>query len=344
MTAGPPAYPSWPQAPVPPQPPHPTLPPLEYHQLYRGGRPGWWWAGFAAIPLSLIAAMIIVPILVLVPFIIGFIVAGEPVLESLEDLVDLEPLAPLDLAYLNVALGALVFVAFIAVFALHGLKPGWLTSVAPRMRWLYFLACLGLSIVALIATVIVSLLLPTGTSEDISGDLNSFTSTTRDFLLIILLLTPFQAAGEEYIFRGYLTQAIGGLFRTDGAARTASRIVAVLVPATLFALAHGIGQPLPVFFDRFAFGVVAGILVIATGGLEAALAMHVLNNFVAFGFALAFGDMTETLQAGEGTWWLLPATLTQSLVYLGLAVVVARAMGLKRTADPAVLAASRRRV
>ena len=69
----------------------------------------------------------------------------------------------------------------------------------------------------------------------------------------------------------------------------------MLVPALLFALAHGLGQSAPVFFDRFAFGVVAGILVIRTGGLEAAIAMHVLNNFLAFGLALRFGDMTEAL-------------------------------------------------
>jgi hypothetical protein len=291
-----------------------------------------------------VAAVVVVPTLVLIPFVIGFIVSGEPVLDSLEDLVDLDPLMPVDLAYINLALAGLVVVAFLAVFALHGLKPGWLTSVRPRMRWLYFLACLGLSVVALMATVLVSIVLPTGAVDEVSGDLNSFTTTTRDFLLVILLLTPLQAAGEEYIFRGYLTQAMGSLFPTRESARWASRVVAVVVPAFLFALAHGIGQSVPIFFDRFAFGLVAGVLVIATGGLEAALAMHVLNNFVAFGFALAFGDMSETLQAAEGSWWLVPATLTQSLVYLFLAVVVARAMKLSRTADPVVLAASRGRV
>ena len=31
--------------------------------------------------------------------------------------------------------------------------------------------------------------------------------------------------------------------------------------------------------------------MILTGGLEAGIAMHVLNNFLAFGLALAYGDM-----------------------------------------------------
>ena len=81
--------------------------------------------------------------------------------------------------------------------------------------------------------------------------------------------------------------------------------------------------------------VVAGILVIRTGGLEAPIAMHVLNNFLAFGLALAFGDLTTALNAeGGSSWWTILSTMTQSLVYLGLATWVARAMGLVDTGPP----------
>ena len=114
-------------------------------------------------------------------------------------------------------------------------------------------------------------------------------------------------------------QAFGGVF--------GSRVVAVLLSSLLFALAHGIGQDLPIFVDRFAFGLVAGVLVILTGGLEAGIAMHVLNNFLAFGLALAFTDMSSALNPTGGTWWSLPGTLTQSLVYLVLATWLARRMG-----------------
>ena len=87
------------------------------------------------------------------------------------------------------------------------------------------------------------------------------------------------------------------------------------------------------FVDRLAFGMVAGILVIATGGLEAGIAMHVLNNFLAYGFALAFSDMSPALNPTGGSWWTLPATLTQSLVYLALAIWAARRMGSRRAVD-----------
>ncbi len=155
----------------------------------------------------------------------------------------------------------------------------------------------------------------------------------------MLLLTPLQAAGEEYAFRGYLTQAFGGLFGRTWAA--------VLFPALLFALAHG-GQSPPVFFDRFAFGVVAGLLVVLTGGLEAGIAMHVLNNWLAFGLALAFGDMGSALNPTGGSWWTIPVTLTQSLSYLALVLLLARRWRLRTStetpAGPGVLVGPSRRV
>jgi membrane protease YdiL (CAAX protease family) len=254
----------------------------------------------------------------------------------MQGLLDLDDPTPLGLAYLNLVLACAIPVTWILTRVLHGLRPRWLASVAGGIRWRWLLVCFGLSVVSLLATLLVSALVPVSAGDaQVSTEVNDFTRTTRDFLLVVVLLTPLQAAGEEYAFRGYLTQAFGGLFRRPW--------VAVAGPALLFALAHGAQDP-PVFFDRFAFGVVAGVLVIATGGLEAGIAMHVLNNWLAFGLALAFGDMGSALNPTGGTWWSLPVTLTQSLVYLGLAIFVARRMGIATATSPAVLAAPSRRV
>ena len=62
--------------------------------------------------------------------------------------------------------------------------------------------------------------------------------------------------------------------------------------------------------------------------------MHVLNNFLAFGAALAYSDMTTALTPTDGSWWQLPTTLTQSVVYLALATWVARRAGIARTTPP----------
>ena len=313
---------------------------LAYHELHRGGDPGVWRA-IVGVLVLVVVVFVAVPIGMLVPFVAYFVATGAPFEESVRSLVDLSDPTPAGLAYLNLTLASAIPVTWFLTRFLHGLKPRWLASVRPRIRWAYFGVCLVLSVVALVVTVLVSLLLPDqqGTGPDVTGELNEFTRQTRDFLLVVLFLTPLQAAGEEYFFRGYLTQAFGGVFARRGPA--VARTLAVVVPSLLFALAHGLGQSVPIFFDRFAFGLVAGVLVVLTGGLEAGIAMHVLNNFLAFGLALAYGDMASTLNPTGGTWWSIPVTLTQSLVYLVLAVAVARSMGLAATADRGVLAASR---
>jgi len=308
---------------------------LPYHEVHLAGRAGWWRPVVGTFAL-VVVMLGLVPLLVQIPFALGYAVAGDDLTASMKRLVDLEHPTPAGLAYLNLVLAAAIPVTWAVQRLVHGLRPGWLASIRPRLRWGWFATCLGLALVSLVATLVVSALLPSSSSDpQVNSLLNSFTDTTRGFLLVVLFLTPLQAAGEEYAFRGYLTQAFGGLFR--------NRVAAVVGPAALFALAHG-AQSAPVFFDRFAFGLVAGVLVISTGGLEAGIAMHVLNNWLAFGLALAFGDMGSTLNPTGGSWWTIPVTLTQSLVYLALALIVARRTGVRTAAERAVLLAPKGRV
>lgn len=311
--------------------------PVEYHLMHRTGTYAWWRSLLGIV--SLLVSVFILVQLVLIPvLVVYFALTGGDVAERLTALVDTDNVTPGVLAFLNVSLAAGIPVAMLITRVFNGLRPRWLASVLPRIRWRWMLVCFGLSIVALAATLVVSALLPQqGEATDMGGGLNDFTNQTRNFLLVVVLLTPLQAAGEEYVFRGYLTQGFGGLFAPLGP--WVSRAAAVLLPALLFAMAHG-AQDAPIFFDRFAFGVVAGVLVIGTGGLEAAIAMHVLNNFLAFGLALAFGDMTSALNPSGGSWWSLPVTLTQSLVYTALAIAVARRMGVLTRTRPTVLESS----
>ena len=302
----------------------------QYHQLHRVGRPGVW----RSLVGSVLVLLLVFALLPVVAGGIAFAVllaVGNSVEQATTVLDVTAEATPAGLALLNVVIALAIPATWAITWWLHRLKPRWVASVAPRIRWRYLWVCLALSVVALMASFAVALLLPTVEGSAPLGEVNDFTARTRNFLLVIVLLTPLQAAGEEYLFRGYLTQAFGSLVW----ARRASQALAVLGPALIFALFHGLSQDAPVFFDRFAFGVVAGILVIRTGGLEAAIAMHVLNNFLAFGLALAFGDLTTALNAtGGSSWWMILSTLTQSLVYLGLATWVARAMGLINVGPP----------
>jgi membrane protease YdiL (CAAX protease family) len=228
--------------------------------------------------------------------------------------------------YLNLTLAVIVPVTWVVVRVVHRMRPRWLMSVKPGIRWRFFWACFGLSVVAILAQIIVGALLPSD-PNDLGASANDITSKVIALAVVILLTTPLQAMGEEYGFRGYLMQAFGALTRRPW--------IAVVVSAALFALAHGI-QNAPLFLDRFAFGLMAGYLVFRTGGLEAGIAMHIWNNLVAFGFALLIGNIDDSLNVTEISWWNIPLTIIQNGLYLVLVLLVARRMGISNTTSPPV--------
>lgn len=315
-----------------PDPPAPAVPAgLRYHQLQRIGRSGWAWSVLGVLLVG--AGVYLLALLGVAP-----LVASAARLLDAE--VDTDPLTPAGLVLVNLVWALAIPVVLLVALLLHRMPGGWLASVVGRLRWRWLGTCLGLSLVALVATVAVTLVLPEQGGSALEPAVNDVTRRTGAFALAVLLLTPLQAAGEEYAFRGYLTQVCGGLVRGPG---PWPAVVAVVVPAALFALAHGAQDP-PIFVDRLAFGLVAGALVILTGGLEAGIAMHVLNNFLAFGLALAFGDIEDALTPEGGTWWSLPVTLTQSLAYLGLVLWAARRSGLATVTGGGVLEPPRGRV
>jgi len=143
---------------------------------------------------------------------------------------------------------------------------------------------------------------------------------------VTLLTSTFQAAGEEYFFRGYLLQAVGSLVRNP--------VVPVLATAVLFTLAHGIWpwQSPALFLDRFAFGLVAGYLAVRTGGLEASIAAHAANNVVTFVFAALTNSVGDSLQATDAPWSLVAVDVTKFVVFGVIAVGIARWQRLSTTA------------
>ncbi|MBZ5733120.1 CPBP family intramembrane metalloprotease [Nocardioides sp. TRM66260-LWL] len=290
-------------------------PGLPYHLLLRRGRAAWWRSLLGVVAL-LAAVLLVVQLVLLLAFVAGYAFVGVGPAEAADRLSSTTDLSPVGLAYVNLGLASAIPVVWLIVRVLHGLGPGWVASVAGRLRWRWMLTCTGLAAATLVVTVLVGALVPSDAAA-VAGDggVNDLTRTTLGFVVVIVLLTPLQAAGEEYAFRGYLTQVFGALL--------GRRWVAITLPAVLFALAHG-AQDAPVFVDRLAFGLVAGYLVVRTGGLEAGIAMHVLNNFLAYGGALLYGDMATVLQPTGGSWWSLATTLTQSLVFVALVVPAAR--------------------
>ena len=141
-------------------------------------------------------------------------------------------------------------------------------------------------------------------------------------IAVTLLTSTFQAAGEEYFFRGYLLQAVGALVR--------SSMVAILVTTVLFTMAHGVWpwQSPALFLDRFAFGLVAGLLVVRTGGLEASIAAHAANNVVTFVFAALTNSVGASLGVQDAPWSLVTVDVVKFVAFGAVALWLARRMKL----------------
>ena len=176
----------------------------------------------------------------------------------------------------HLALATLTLIALVMVVFWHRRPGTFLSSVQPGLRWRFLLLCLP------IAALILNVVLWVG-----QGSIPAFSAPDGWWwwVLAIVVFSPLQAAGEEYFFRGYLLAAIGSLSR--------HRWVGIVASALVFALFHGV-QNVWLFVDRFAFGLLAALLVVLTGGLEAASAAHVANNVFAFGYAVFTGSVAGT--------------------------------------------------
>jgi membrane protease YdiL (CAAX protease family) len=301
------------------------------------------WKPVVGILLLAVGGLLVMPLLLMPVLATAVALEGGsgPFADRFMDSLNLDSVTPASMLYLNLTLASLTLVSMGIVRLVHRLRPRWLSSVLPGMRWKFFFACFGLAVVALFCSIAISYVLPQNPNE-VSGGANELTGRLVATGIVILLTTPLQALGEEYAFRGYLMQAFGslthGIAQAFGLSNKVANWVAsgfaLVVTSALFAWAHG-AQNFPLFFDRFSFGLMAGLVVILVGGLEAGIALHILNNLLAFGIAIFFGDLDGALTVSEVSWWQLPVTVVQNGIYLVLVLIVARRMGLRnKTAPP----------
>lgn len=188
----------------------------------------------------------------------------------------------------HLALAMLIPVSVLLVRYVHGYRPRWLASVQPGLRGRYLAICL------IVATVVLNAVLWAGlVVQDAVPVFHGGQEGWGWFVLAVLIGAPLQAAAEEVFFRGYLMQAFG--------AATGNVWVGLVASSLLFALFHGIQNP-ALFAHRLVFGLVMGALVIATGGVEAAIGAHIVNNVGAFGYAAFTASVAEARAVTEITW------------------------------------------
>ncbi|WP_114558222.1 CPBP family intramembrane glutamic endopeptidase [Desertihabitans aurantiacus] len=311
-----------------PQPPAPVdtsaLPtgPTPYHHFLRTPRSRWWRAALSIV------------LLVVAYLVISFGLGMALVVVSLVAGLDLVPvdgstmtMTPALLLVNNIALALLIPVSLGLQRLLHGQSGRWLHSVHGRFRWNLALR-LAAVLLPLWAVYAIGFTLFAPEMAGAGGAPATLVSTTV-MLLITLLTTPLQAAGEEYAARGILARSFASFTSHPTAA-----LVLALVPANLlFMVAHGAGDwTLAAYY--FGFGLACSLVTWRTGGVEAAVVLHAVNNTTLFAVAAFLtSEIVIDRSAGTGGPIMLVPLAVMALTTAGI-WVWSRRRGLATAADP----------
>lgn len=126
--------------------------------------------------------------------------------------------------------------------------------------------------------------------------------------LVTLLLTPLQAAGEEYGYRGLVFRVAASWARGP---RTAL-LLGVTVSSVIFAVVHFSADPW-VNLYYLVFASTLAIITWRSGGLEIAIVVHAVNNTIGFLVLLVLhADFTAANDRSDGVGsaiMLLPCVL-----------------------------------
>jgi membrane protease YdiL (CAAX protease family) len=178
---------------------------------------------------------------------------------------------------------------------IYGQRPRWLSSVVGGIRWGWLFRILGLILLPYIALEAVTIAF-TGVPH------LSWKPYSLFMIFVVLFTTPLQCAGEEYGLRGLVNRVFGSY----GSSRWSFWIGGV-VSSVAFMLLHN-AQDIYLNAFYFSFGLISCWMAWRTGGLEAGIAMHVINNVTAMA-VFPFSDFSGVFNRSAGSanpWDVLP--------------------------------------
>jgi len=228
----------------------------------------------------------------------------------------------------NLALAAEILTCTLIAWLFFRQGFGWLVSVVGRFRWKWFLITIGVFAAGYAVQTVVELLVLT--PEEFGFAELEMKPYTWFMIGAILLTTPLQAAGEEFQSRALLARLIAAIvpFRWVGLALSA------LIPSLFFMLLHN-ASDVWLNIDYFCTALLLWWLAYRTGGIEASIALHVINNLFAL-MLLPFSDISDMFDRGEGTGSpMILIYLAAEFVLVLLIDYIARRRGLVRLSAPA---------
>lgn len=305
----------------------------EYHMALTG--PGnAWWRPLVALPAVLVGFAVLTLGFGIV-MMIGILVGQGGDLDAILTMDESELLRmddPWIFGTQNLMLASLILLAGLTTWLIYQVRPGYLSSVVGRFRWEWAAWCAALLVPMWGAYIVVaSILAPTSAAGGGAGGDAQRPEHWVILLVLMLFTTPLQSAGEEYLFRGWIMQQMGAIFRH----RWVALVAAIVLSSGLFALAHG-SLDLWIFLDLMGMATGMVILTWRTGGLEAAVVLHAVNNLFAIGYAILFGNLADSF-IGTDTKSDAATTLVSwaaVAVATGMLLGLARWRGVERTVRP----------
>jgi uncharacterized protein len=291
-----------------------TLPPgVEYHRVLAGGTRR---IGRGLLAIALLIGGLAVSTVVLT--------AGAALVDAAIGIEGRVAYTPLIHAAGMVSVALLIPWSMLIQRWLYGVRGASLHSVVSRFRFDVFGRALLLIVPAWVVALVFQYWSPLPQTAWTYSDV-------LWMLVATILLTPLQAAGEEYGLRGLVLRVAGGW--TRGA--RAGLAVGVLVSSGIFAVIHLSTDPwLNLWYLIFAVGT--ALITWRTGGIEIAVVVHAGYNTLSFVFEAAFRVDLATVatdrSAGAGS----AAVLIPGAVVVATALLVwlrTRRIGPARTPE-----------
>ena len=249
----------------------PTPPPPEHPELPEGVQPRWpaWYAGVGFV-VALIATLIVV----------GIVAAATGATSD-----DDNPTFTVVATFLQ----GLIFIGTAVLFASFvrkprpehfGLRP---TRFWPAVGW----ATLAIVSFYVAAAVYTALLQPDAeqtVAQDLGADQGTFGLIAAGFMVVCVA-----PVAEEFFFRGFFYRALRSRY---------SVVVAALIDGVLFGVIHydfSGADALLILPPLAALGFVFCLVLEKTGSLYPVIALHALNNAIAFGVTVEDASVSLVL-------------------------------------------------
>ena len=247
---------------------------MNYLDLAARGKTAWW--RYVVTWILAIVLAVVLLLAVMIPLVLAGIVTHDT-MTALQSPADVIPF------YSGVGgtFGAVLVGFAIAIWLIHKKSPG---DIVGRWRWRLFLAGAALWLVVVIAgTGLDYVLHPSG--FEWTGD-----RLTLPFVLTAIAGLMVQTFAEEFVFRGYMTQAFLHWVKNP--------VFAAVLSGLLFGVLH-LRNGIPQAAAATVFGMVTAYVAIRTGGIAATYGIHLVNNVFA---AIVVVSASDIFQGTPALW------------------------------------------